>query len=146
MRLERRSSRARSTLNDDDLRLLWRKPDGRAVGGDAEARAEPIVRAAATPDAERDHDDDERDETNDDKTGKFSVLKSSRCVARRVCARGVVACGVDRPGEARHARVRRHVLVRCTQRGVARRVRARGVVVRGVGRPGGARLFVRRVR
>jgi hypothetical protein len=44
-----------SSLNDDDLRLLWRTPDGRAVGGDAGARAEPIVRAAATPDAERDH-------------------------------------------------------------------------------------------
>ena len=37
------------------------KPDGRAVGGDAEARAEPIVGEAAMPDAERDRGDDGRD-------------------------------------------------------------------------------------
>ena len=88
MRLERRSSRARSTLNDDDLRLLWRKPDGRAVGGNAEARAEPIVGEAATPNAERDRDDDGRDDTNDD-TGNFSVRKRS-CIRQRSC----VACRV----------------------------------------------------
>ena len=53
-------------MNNDDLRLLRRNGVGSAAGGDAEARAEPIVGEAATPNAERDRDDDGEGIARDD--------------------------------------------------------------------------------
>ena len=74
-----RGRRARSRLNNDDLRLLRRNGDGSAAGGDAEARAELVVGAAARPDAEPDEsqDDDERN-TTDGNTGDFNVAQRIR--------------------------------------------------------------------